>query len=119
MHLSATTSTKRSKSIDFRAFEPVADMATKIGVFEMYFTYAEKIEYINQDFKQSALYLLGEVPSTKAEQREFFHKAIAYAGDFIEKYAGRGRNIKEYIKIFIDDYMETLEREAKRKRECS
>lgn len=85
----------------------------------MYFTYAEKIEYINQDFKQSALYLLGEVPSTDAERREFFHKAVGYAGDFLEKYSGRGKHIKEYAITLIDDYMETLERECKRKRECS
>lgn len=86
----------------------------------MYITILEKLKAIDDDFKKSQLYTLGELPSAAAQQRTYFRSACAYASAYIEKYQGyRGTPMYEYVKDLVTDYMEYLERTSKQIREGS
>ena len=81
----------------------------------MIMTLFQKYEYVNQDFLKSKLYQLGDIPSDKAAADEYFQKAIKYASEFMLRYENKGRFIEEYSKSIVKDFMESIDREYKRK----
>jgi len=80
----------------------------------MIMTLFEKTEYINQDFKRSALYLLGDMPDNKVDANSYFIKAVKAAGDFCKKYIGKGKYIEDYASAIVLDYMDSLENAYKK-----
>ena len=81
----------------------------------MVMTFIDKTEYINNDFRNSALIALGEMPNTRSEAETYFDKAIKAASTFMLKYKGKGRQIEHYAYILTDDFMESIEREYRRR----
>ena len=81
----------------------------------MTMTFIEKIEYINNDFRKSALIALGDMPGTRSGADEYFDKAIKAASTFLLRYRGKGKQIEHYAYILTDDFMESIEREYRRR----
>lgn len=81
----------------------------------MTMTFIEKTEYINNDFRNSALIALGDMPGTRSGADEYFDKAIKAASQFLLRYKGKGRQIEHYAYILTDDFMESIEREYRRR----
>lgn len=81
----------------------------------MYYTLSEKKMFIDADFKNSSLYKLGEMPDDKTDAENFFNRAIKEAGVFIKKYSKAKKNIQDYAQEVVNDYMESLEDEWKKK----
>lgn len=73
-------------------------------------TFIDKTEYINNDFKQSELVNLGEMPNRITDADEYFSKAIKAASAFMLRYKGRGRQVENYVRILVTDFMDELER---------
>lgn len=76
----------------------------------MVMTFIDKTEYINNDFRNSALIALGEMPNTRSEAETYFDKAIKAASAFMLRYRGRGRQVENYVRILVTDFMDELER---------
>jgi hypothetical protein len=76
----------------------------------MVMTFIDKTEYINNDFRNSALIALGEIPHTRSEAETYFDKAIKAASTFMLKYKGKGRQVENYVRILVTDFMDELER---------
>ena len=70
----------------------------------------EKIEYINQDFKKSALCNIDDIPSTRSDAAIWHQKAVEDARVFIKKYQGKGKYVENYVTVLILDYMDSIER---------
>ena len=81
----------------------------------MTMTFIDKIEYINNDFRNSALIALGDMPGTRSGADEFFDKAIKAASQFLLRYKGKGKQIEHYAYILTADFMESIEREYRRR----
>jgi hypothetical protein len=81
----------------------------------MTMTFIDKTEYINNDFRNSSLIALGDMPGTRSGADEYFDKAIKAASAFLLRYRGKGRMIEHYAYILTADFMESIEREYKRK----
>ena len=77
-----------------------------------YYSLSEKRDFIDTDFKQSKLYLMGLLPSDREERAAYFHSAIQHAGEFIDKYRGKGWS-EDYAREIINDWMDNLERITK------
>lgn len=73
-------------------------------------TFIDKTQYINNDFKQSELVNLGEIPNRITDADEYFSKAIKAASAFMLRYKGRGRQVENYVRILVTDFMDELER---------
>lgn len=76
----------------------------------MTMTFIDKTEYINNDFRNSALIALGDMPGTRSGADEYFSKAIKAASAFMLRYRGRGRQVENYVRILVTDFMDELER---------
>ena len=81
----------------------------------MTMTFIDKIEYINNDFRKSALIALEDMPGTRSGADEYFDKAIKAASTFLLRYRGKGKQIEHYAYILTDDFMESIEREYRRR----
>ncbi len=81
----------------------------------MYMTLHEKYNYINDDFKKSALYLLGELPEDHDQADDYFQKAIKEASAWLLRYKDRGADVYRYAYSMANDYMESIEREYRRR----
>lgn len=77
-----------------------------------YYSLSEKRDYIDTDFKKSALYNMGLLPETGPEIETYFYEAIDAAGMFIEKYQNKGWSY-DYAMQIVNDWMDNLERIAK------
>ena len=77
-----------------------------------YYSLSEKRDFIDEDFKQSRLYNMGLLPLDPGERASYFHLAIQYAGEFIDKYRDKGWS-EDYAKEIINDWMDNLEKLTK------
>ena len=88
----------------------------------MYLTLSEKRESIDRAFKESALVNMGRMPETKAEADKYFEQAVMNAGLFYQKYYAKDengkpihgkwiikKNLQDYVKEIVGDYMDSLE----------
>lgn len=74
-------------------------------------TLHEKYNYIDEDFKRSGLYLMGELPDDRDEARDYFDKAIKEASIWLIKYKDRGSEVHKYAYSIASDWMDSIERE--------
>ena len=81
----------------------------------MYMTLTEKYNYIDEDFKRSGLYQMGELPDDRDEAKSYFDKAIKEASIWLLKYKDRGAEVHKYAYSMASDWMDTIEREYRRK----
>ena len=81
----------------------------------MRMTLHEKFNYIDEDFKRSDLYLMGELPDDRDEAKEYFDKAIKEASTWLMKYKDRGSEVHRYAYSMASDWMDSIEREYRRK----
>lgn len=77
-----------------------------------YYSLSEKRDYIDEDFKKSRLYNNGLMPTDKEGMTRYFNEAIDAAGEFIEKYQGKGWSY-DYAMQIVNDWMDNLERIAR------
>lgn len=78
------------------------------------FTLSEKREFIDQDFKRSALYRLGDVPlGDKKKAQKFWDKAIHEAGEWILRYKSSGQRVRAYASEIVDEWIGDLEKQWK------
>lgn len=75
----------------------------------------QKIEYINQDFLKSKLYLSGDLPADKEAADRWFENNIRNASEFMMKYKDKGTYITEYVNKLVIDYMDSVEKQYKEK----
>lgn len=90
-----------------------------------YPTLLEKLQIVDEDFKKSALYQLGEIPDEKEAADDYFKKAVDYAGEFLKRWkvdkeqnpyeAFKNDLSKLYVRVMVSDYLESLERNYKKK----
>lgn len=81
----------------------------------MRMTLHEKFNYIDEDFKRSDLYLMGELPDDRDEAKEYFDRAIKEASTWLMKYKDRGSEVHRYAYSMASDWMDSIEREYRRK----
>lgn len=81
----------------------------------MRMTLHEKFNYIDEDFKRSDLYLMGELPDDRDEAKEYFDRAIKEASVWLLKYKDRGSEVHRYAYSMASDWMDSIEREYRRK----
>lgn len=81
----------------------------------MYMTLTEKYNYIDEDFKKSALYNLGDLPDEREAALEHFDRAIKESSNWLVRYKDRGSKVYKYAYAIAEDWMSTLEREYRRK----
>lgn len=74
-----------------------------------YYSLSEKRDFIDADFLNSKLYHMGLLPEDQEDQKAYFKAAIQYAGDFLEKYKGKGWSF-EYAMTITNDWMDNLEK---------
>lgn len=74
-----------------------------------YYSLSEKRDFIDADFLNSKLYHMGLLPEDQEDQKTYFKAAIQYAGDFLEKYKGKGWSF-EYAMTITNDWMDNLEK---------
>lgn len=74
-----------------------------------YYSLSEKRDFIDADFLNSKLYHMGLLPEDQEDQKAYFKMAIQYAGDFLEKYKGKGWSF-EYAMTITNDWMDNLEK---------
>ena len=75
----------------------------------------QKLEYINQDFLKSKLYLSGDIPADKAAADQWFENNIKYASEFSLKYKDKGTYVTTYVNKMLLDYMDSVEKLYKEK----
>ena len=80
-----------------------------------YYSLSEKRDYIDEDFKKSRLYNNGLMPTDKEGMTRYFNEAIDAAGEFIEKYQGKGWSY-DYAMQIVNDWMDNLERIARERK---
>lgn len=80
-----------------------------------YYSLSEKRDYIDEDFKKSYLYNMGLLPTNKEDSERYFNEAIDAAGEFIEKYQGKGWSY-DYAMQIVNDWMDNLERIARERK---
>ena len=78
-------------------------------------TLHEKYNFIDEDFKRSGLYLMGELPDDRDEAKLYFDKAIKEASTWLIKYKDRGAEVHKYAYAMASDWMDSIEREYRRK----
>ena len=78
-------------------------------------TLTEKYNYIDEDFKRSGLYQMGELPDDRDEAKSYFDRAIKEASIWLLKYKDRGAEVHKYAYSMVSDWMDTIEREYRRK----
>lgn len=81
----------------------------------MRMTLHEKYNFIDEDFKRSDLYLMGELPDDRDEAKEYFDRAIKEASVWLLKYKDRGSEVHRYAYSMASDWMDSIEREYRRK----
>lgn len=74
-----------------------------------YYSLSEKRDFIDADFLNSKLYHMGLLPEDQEDQKAYFKTAIQYAGDFLEKYKGKGWSF-EYAMTITNDWMDNIEK---------
>jgi len=78
------------------------------------FTLSEKRDFIDQDFKKSKLYRLGDIPlGNKEKANKFWDAAIHEAGVWIMRYRSSSDRAKAYAKEVLDEWMSDLEKQWK------
>ena len=88
----------------------------------MYLTLSEKRESIDRAFKESDLVNMVEMPKNKEEADKYFEQAVMNAGLFYQKYYAKDengkpihgkwiikKNLQDYVKEIVGDYMDSLE----------
>lgn len=79
----------------------------------MYMTLPEKYNFINEDFKKSGLYRLGELPEGRKEADQFFQAAIREASRFLIRYKDKNVEVYNYAYGITSDYMTSIENDYK------
>lgn len=74
-----------------------------------YYTLAEKRDFIDQDFKQSKLYLMDPVPENQGEFKLYYKFCMQYAQEFVDKYTNKGWS-QTYASEIVNDWLQNIER---------
>ena len=83
----------------------------------MILTIYEKLKYIEEDFKQSAVYQNSNNPSPEdLDNDTWWHNVIHDCGAWADKYKGKGEKIYSYAMEIAFDWLESLEKEWRKLR---
>ena len=77
-----------------------------------YYSLSQKRDYIDKDFLQSKLYKMDNLPKGRDAQSEYFRCAIVFAGEFLDKYKGKGWG-EDHAHEIVNDWMDNLEKLSK------
>lgn len=79
----------------------------------MQMTLFEKQQFVNEHFKRSALYQMGDMPDDHTDV--FIGNAVYAASAFMLKYKGKGKQIEDYANAIAMDWLEGLEKQWREK----
>ena len=79
----------------------------------MYMTLSQKRAYVDEDFANSQLCQMGDLPKDKNLAHAYYEAAMNHAGSFLDRYKDKGDAISAYAKELVNDWFDTLERVAK------